>query len=109
MFPRGVDVHVGVALLPWLDVVVRAPAAPGAWLPVFGSFPVQRTQQHGRPLFLPATRRGSGAPAFSFPSEPADEQRAWKTPMGVVSLVSNPPPASSPFEPAPRGPEGKAP
>jgi hypothetical protein len=29
--------------------------------------------------------------------------------MGVVSLVSTPPPASSPFEPAPRGPEGESP
>jgi hypothetical protein len=75
MFPRGVDVHVGVAFLPWLDVVVRAPAAPGAWLPVFGSFPVQRTQLHGRLPFSPNGAARQRAPAFSSLSEHAAEQR----------------------------------
>jgi hypothetical protein len=38
----------------------------------------------------PTARRGSGASAFFFNTGHAAEQREWKTPIGVVSLVSNP-------------------
>jgi hypothetical protein len=79
-----VVVHV-VALLPWFGVVVRALG------PNSGSSLAQRNAAARAACpFPPNGAARQRAPAFSFLSEPAAEQRWRKTPSGVVGLVSYP-------------------